>query len=256
MFALCSGALFKAKLRATALHFVFTFCIGALSASVIFFIWYPSPYTSISGGMGLWRILIIVELVLGPLMSLVIYNPAKSIKQLMVDYSLVALVQVGALAYGVHMLYDVRPVFLVFVKDRFELATVSDFGKSWSEARLLRKGWVGPTVVGVRVPETREEREELLFDAVESGKDVHLRPKFYTSLDKSALLAASKPLSDLMARLESTKYEGYNTQLSKYDAEHRWVPIVNGFNFWVAILGPSLDVEQLLPVDSWELRDK
>jgi len=245
----------KAKLKATWLHFLFTCFIALISAAVIFLLWYPSPYTAISGGIGLWKILILVELSLGPLMSLVIFNPSKSVRQLMADYSMVAVVQFGALAYGIHTLYLVRPVFMVFVKDRFELVTASDLGGSMSEAKIWRKGLSGPTLIGVRSSENAEEQQELMFDTVSSGKDVQLRPKYYAELNSAELEKATKPVSQLVTQLNAPRFSDIRAELRQMESSYRWVPVVNGLNYWLAVLDDNLVVVKFYSVDPWELKN-
>lgn len=243
----------KAKLKAAFFHFLFTLLVAVISATFIFFIWYPEPYTSISGGMALWRILISVELSLGPLMSLVIYNPRKNLRHLLLDYSIVAIFQVSALCYGIYTLYTVRPLFMVFVKDRFELVNANDLEHELPAAKLLRRGWVGPTILGVRKAESASERDELMFDTVSSGRDIHLRPKYYAMLDRVELNEAVKPINELLDSLKSPKYKELREEIAESDDSCKWIPVVNGLNYWLAVLDGELNVVKFYPIDPWEL---
>ena len=58
------------------------------------------------------------DLALGPLVSLVIYNSRKSRRELVFDYSVVAVVQIAAMVYGVYVVAESRPVYIAFLKDR------------------------------------------------------------------------------------------------------------------------------------------
>lgn len=249
----------KIKLKAAAFHFLFTSLVASFAGVLIFIVWYPSPYTTISGGFGLWVILTLVELSLGPLMSIVIYNPQKKIKELVCDYALVGLLQIAALTYGVYILYSARPLFMVFVKDRFELVTASDLTpRLQSEAEKWRANWSGPTVLGVRSSETASEQHELMFDTVLSGVGIHLRPKYYTDLDADGVLSVCKPVSSLIIAVGDSFGEEYTVELSRLAPgdDYCWVPVVNGNRYWTAILDKNLNFVKFLPIDPWELHNE
>ncbi|WP_018276445.1 hypothetical protein WKI13_07525 [Teredinibacter turnerae] len=248
----------KAKLKAAVLHFVFTVLIALCSAFLIFIVWYPTPYTAISGGFRLWVILTLVELSLGPLMSIVIYNPLKKIRELICDYALVGLVQVAALSYGVYVLYSARPLFMVFVKDRFEVVTASDLTpRLQSEAAKWRASWAGPTVLGVRSSKTASEQHELMFDTVSSGVGVHLRPKYYTDLDVDDVLSACKPVNSLITAVGHSYGVESTVKLSQLlpREDYCWLPVVNGTGYWTVILDKNLNFVKFFPIDPWELRN-
>jgi hypothetical protein len=67
----------KDRLRASAIHFCISVAIALLAALLVFFVWYPNPYREISGGRELFLILVSVDVVLGPLITLAIFDRAK-----------------------------------------------------------------------------------------------------------------------------------------------------------------------------------
>lgn len=245
----------KEKFRAASIHFLVTCLVASFSAVLIFCLWFPAPFTHIAGGVDLWGILVGVELALGPLMSLVIYSSKKSLRSLVIDYSLVGLVQFSALMFGISTLYSVRPVFMVFVKDRFELVAPVDFADGdWRVARSWRDSWVGPAILGVRTAEDNEENDELLFEAVLSGKDIHLRPKYYKRLELLDVKGAVKPISMLIEKLGDSKYEHLIVDLEKLKGKV-WLHAVSGFQYWIAVVDlKDLSIVELYPIDAWELQ--
>ena len=76
--------------------------------------WYPYPYRELSGGRELFALVVAVDVVLGPLITLVIFNPAKTRRHLVMDFTVIGLLQVAALAYGLWTVFVARPVHLVF----------------------------------------------------------------------------------------------------------------------------------------------
>ena len=245
------------KLRAVGLHFLVTLFIAIISATFIFVVWYPSPYTNIAGGFDLWKLLVGVELTLGPLMSFVVYRPDKSRRALLFDYAVVGVIQVAALLYGVSTLYSARPVFMVFVTERFELVTAVDFDKNeLKKAKDWRTSTFGPSLVGVREAENELEKDELMFDTVTSGRDIHLRPKYYTEIDVENVLRKVGELDDLKQKIQNSYLASKIPTIESYDSSYGWLPVKNGFSFWVAIVRKSdLHVTEFLPIDSYELKD-
>jgi hypothetical protein len=67
---------------------------------LVFLVWYPNPYREISGGRELFLILVTVDVILGPLITLSIFNPVKAWKVLRRDLAIVGLIQLAALGYG------------------------------------------------------------------------------------------------------------------------------------------------------------
>ena len=74
-----------------------TICFAAL---LVFGIWYPYPYREISGGRELFLLVITVDVILGPLITLAVFNRKKPRSELRRDLAIVALLQLGALGYG------------------------------------------------------------------------------------------------------------------------------------------------------------
>ena len=62
----------------------------------------------------------VCDLALGPLISLVIYNSRKARRKLIIDYTIVGVVQLAALVYGVYIVAGTRPVYVAFSTDRIE----------------------------------------------------------------------------------------------------------------------------------------
>ena len=112
--------LLVSKFKAAGVHLLVSTVIVGLAALLVFYVWYPGELSTMLGGLELFFFVVICELALGPLVSLVIFNPAKPRRELVRDYALVVVVQLAALSYGLYAVALSRPVFLVFVKDRVE----------------------------------------------------------------------------------------------------------------------------------------
>lgn len=109
-------------------HLLGSTLLVCAAAALVFLIWYPHPYDLLSGGLSLFLILAGVDVVCGPLLTLVLFNPKKPRRELFTDMALVVLVQLSALAYGLYTMHAARPLFLVHEVDRFRVITLSDYG--------------------------------------------------------------------------------------------------------------------------------
>jgi hypothetical protein len=81
--------------------------------------WYPIPYFLIDGGWQGIRLVAAVDVVLGPLITLVIYNRNKSRGKLIFDYSVIGAIQACAFAFGVWTVFSTRTTVVVFADGVF-----------------------------------------------------------------------------------------------------------------------------------------
>ncbi|MEE4299668.1 MAG: hypothetical protein V2J24_09515, partial [Pseudomonadales bacterium] len=115
----------RQKLAATAVHLLLSIaCVGALLLLVTQR-WYPEFLFATDGGWQGLRIVVLVDLVLGPLLTFVVYRRGK--KGLGLDLSLIALLQLAALCGGGWVVYAERPLVLVFNEGRFYSVTADDY---------------------------------------------------------------------------------------------------------------------------------
>jgi hypothetical protein len=115
-----------AATNAAGIHLLCSLLIAALAGGLVFGLWYPFPYRELSGGRELFLLIIAVDVVCGPLLTLVLFNPTKPRGELWRDLGLVALIQLGALGYGLWTVWQARPLFLVQEVDRFKVVAAPD----------------------------------------------------------------------------------------------------------------------------------
>lgn len=172
--------LFLSRLRAAGLHFLVSLAAAVVVAVLVLQVWFPTPFGTVSGGRELFYLVVSVDVVLGPLLTFAVFNPAKPRKWLKFDLGIIGVVQMVALAYGVHTCFLARPVAMVFEKDRFRVVTAVEVYEpdlKNASPQYQRLSWTGPVHVATR-PATEAER----FDAIalaSQGYDVGQRPSFW-----------------------------------------------------------------------------
>jgi len=138
----------KTRLAAAGLHLLMSALVISLSLSVIYFVWYPKPFYIIHSVFDAVKIVLLVDLVLGPLLTLVVFNRQKPRKVLMRDMSIILIIQISALSWGMHVTYKMRPVYFVFQGDTFFPVVKEEINSDDSNDAVARPAiWQSPKTV-------------------------------------------------------------------------------------------------------------
>lgn len=188
--------------KASLIHLTISAVIATMVLALMLLLWYPNPFFAAVGGQQVLLILLGVDVTVGPLITLTVFNTKKSRKALSFDLSVIAILQVAALIYGMSVVFQARPVFVVFSKDSFDLVTANmisneDIAKARNpDYRTLPL--TGPVYVYSEMPTGIKERNEVVMGAF-SGKDLPQFPQYYMPYDehKAAAGRAAKPLAEL-----------------------------------------------------------
>lgn len=169
---------------------------------VLLQVWYPSPYFSAAGGWQGLQLVAAVDLVLGPLITLIIYNPAKSRRELTMDIGLVVSLQIAALAFGVKAVYEQRPVAVVFLDTSFyTVPALAITSQGVSLEALENFGAELPVYVYAQRPESGPEFERFV-QAVEVDKiPPHEQVPLYEPLSESfsSVVRSSLDIREIIA---------------------------------------------------------
>ena len=76
--------------QAAGIHLGLSATIGTLVLLAMLLVWYPGAYFAAAGGEGLLLILLGVDISLGPLLTLIIFNPRKRLNLIRLDLSVIA----------------------------------------------------------------------------------------------------------------------------------------------------------------------
>jgi hypothetical protein len=248
----------REKWRAFALHFLLTLVVTAGAAALVFLFWFPAPFPRMLGGMKLFNILVLCGLGLGPLTSFIIFSSAKSRRALLFDYVVVGTLQLAAFVYGLYVLANTRPVYLVFAGDRLEVVTAAEIDDAdlarAAEPYRQRPRW-GPQLVGIQEPVDRKEREQVLFSAL-AGKDYSVLPAYYTRYENNLELIRKRslPLGALEQRHPEARalLASATAQLQTPTEKLVWLPVKHRRGFWTALLDPVTGRPiQWLPLDPY-----
>jgi hypothetical protein len=242
------------KIRAFLIHFSISASVVGAAFAVIFFAWYPAPYFEVVGAWNVVRILIVVDLILGPLLTLILFRSGKP--GLIFDLSIIAVVQISALVFGLLTIYAERPYFVVFAIDRFEVLArkdvdIADVPAEW----LAGKRWNEPLYAVASVPKTLEAQQQLLEDVLSGKPDIERRPEFWSPYAENTAVVEAKatPLTEYAAK-RADAADLVNRMLeSREDADHLvGLPVIGKQGAFIIVLEPERNMPVgLIPVDPW-----
>ncbi len=248
--------------KAASFHLLGSICVASIAALLVLWVWYPHPYDLLSGGRHLFLLLMGVDVVCGPLLTLVLFNPAKPRRELAMDMGLVVCIQLAALGYGLHTAQEARPLFLVHELDRFRVVTAGDYGDADVRGAIgrlaapLRPHLLrGPVTVGIREPKDAQEHQQVLMESVSGGRDYAQRPEFYLPYDAAyapRALARARPLPAFVKQFPATA-GAVADLLGKQGVameDALFLPVLHKQE-WVAVLDKSARILGFVPGDGF-----
>ena len=249
---------YRAALKAAGLHVFFSLLVAAVAAWVVFRVWFVHPFDELSGGRELFLLVVAVDVVCGPLLTFVLFNPQKPRRELWLDLGLVVLVQLAALGYGLVTVWQARPLYLVHEVDRFRVISGPDVeAKSLGElpANIRPQFWVGPQLVGIRPPKNADEHNKVLFESASGGRDYAERPEFYIPYNAAAAEKAglrAKPLVLFLQKQPDQLKAAQKLALDKGSDMAQWLylPVVARQD-WVAVLDKQGWIQGFLKGDGF-----
>ncbi|MFN3713589.1 MAG: hypothetical protein ACK4SX_08020 [Alcanivoracaceae bacterium] len=166
------------RLRAFLIHLLASVLVISVVLLLVFVFWYPAPLFTYEGAWLPLRILIMVDLVAGPLLTLVVYKPGK--KGLLLDMILITALQLAALGYGTHALWSQRPLAMVYAVDAWFVVGAGDIrARDIDPAIWQARPLAGPLPV---FAERISDPDYLLKVLFEGAPDMHLLPAQYRPL--------------------------------------------------------------------------
>jgi hypothetical protein len=174
------------RLKAFGLHLLGSACVLALVLGGLYLGWYRWPGWYLTNVVHVAAIVGGVDLTLGPLVTLIIANPAKPRRKLARDIAAIVAVQLVALIYGAVTLWNGRPLYYTFSNDRLEIVQASDVEPD--EIAIARKQnpdfaphwYTMPRWIWAPLPSNADESARITMAVVTgSGPDVIEMPRYF-----------------------------------------------------------------------------
>lgn len=226
---------------------VLAVCITLLVTQV----WYPAPLFSASGLAKVFFLLLLIDVIVGPVFSLLVYKENK--KTLKFDLAVIALIQACALCYGLYTVAEGRPAWIVFNKDRFELVRTNEVDERRQDEALAEyqsAPWVGPRWVKVDLSgrPTDEANQFLLEEGLTGGAySIAQSPVLYQPLNagSSELLARKNDLNNLRQYNYAHELESV---LQQYPQADGFLPLKSSQNDMVVLLNSKNEQNKIIGI--------
>lgn len=236
------------------LSHLFISCLIALFViGLVFFIWYPSPLATAVGVTHIFLMLLVIDVILGPLLGLLVYKEGK--KTLKFDLSVIILIQIAALCYGVFSIEQGRPAWLVYNVDRFELVRKNELVNmniQHAQPQFQKPSWFKPQYVATEFAKDTQQRNDEMFAEVFSDISIAQRPERYVrfSQAKTQLQQRAQPLSTLRQLNNPIRVDQL---LKQYPEATAWVPLKASAVDMVVLVNPEkAQVVKIVDLRPWK----
>lgn len=150
-------SLLVSKCKALAAHLSLSALLLGAALAVMFEYWLPAPLFHTSGGGEGLKLLVLVDMVLGPALTFVVFNAAKRRRELLLDLSLIAAIQLAGFGYGLWNIHEVRVQALAYYQGEFHPVPANLFKDQQIEADGWSRLGAGlPYLVDVREAQGEE----------------------------------------------------------------------------------------------------
>lgn len=209
----------QSKIKACVIHFLCSVLIFSLALWWMISVLYPSFHFDLNGGIYGLRIVAMVDLVLGPLLTLLVYHYAKPVREKLSDFLIIGVIQLAALIYGLHTMYEEHPKAIVVyeygnaitvTQREWEEELQNEFPKQLTEYATL----AGVPMLAYHGGESTTQYQAVDLAFLEKA-DATTRQGLQYEDDKKALRELDKQYDKLYILSAMGKYQGVFVALDK-----------------------------------------
>lgn len=236
------------RITAFGTHLAISAVIFAGLAYLVLFVWYPDLFFATDGGWQGMRIIIFVDLVLGPLLTLIVFKAGKP--GLKFDLTCIGIFQLVCLAAGTWLVFSERPIAIVYADGQFTSVNADTYIDAGMDVPdLSRFPGPSPKWLMVEIPEDINEQADLRRQMFAQQKILALATDRYKAFDQKASDFVSQPydVEKLIDRDQVSQQ--IPMWLARYGgtlADYRFYPFGSRYNY--VFLGYRANGSQLLGV--------
>ena len=228
----------KSRWVAFGIHLSISLIVLIALLSLIFFAWFPHDLI-FAGGINGLKILMGVDLILGPLLTLIVYKHGK--KGLAFDLSLIALLQFACLFAGTWLVFNERPLVQLLADDGVHLLAASDFKRYHIDTGALPGSY--PKHVLLELPEDLSILDSVKFNTeLVDNKPFTFRDDLYRSIGVIGQQHFAQRIDIIQLSMSSSELTRLNNLHNEGCA---WVPLISKHNFGYACTSFSKGIIRL-----------
>lgn len=234
---------FKSAFKAMSVHFGLSLLVAIVIALLVFTAWFPYPYRELAGGSELFMLVIAVDLVCGPLLTLVLYSPSKPRREMLTDISLIVAIQLLALCYGIWNVWQVRPLYLIHEANSFFIISRSNIDVSNLDflPTALRPQFLGTPIKVSLQEKTADKPNNINTEHKASNKERIEQSDLYAKYDGIKAYEQAYPIRNLLITQPGKKDQIEKMAISsgiKDTMQLRYTYIV-GRQAWLVVLNST-----------------
>jgi hypothetical protein len=232
-------------------HLSISLLIVLLVIGLVFFVWYPFQLTTAVGVTHIFLMLLAIDVIIGPVLGLLVYQEGK--KSLKFDLTVIILLQLSALFYGIYSIEQGRPVWLVYNVDRFELVRkneIVDQNINQAKPQFQQASWLKPQFVATEFAKNTQQGNDDMFAEVLGGISIAQRPERYVELNK-----AKKQMQQREQKLELLQQYNNKTDvekiLAKYPQATAFLPMKANAVDMTVLIDQKANVVKIVDLRPW-----
>jgi hypothetical protein len=239
-------------------HLVISAVVAAISAFWVFGLLYPEPLRTMQDVGSIFLLVLFVDAVCGPILTLLLASPLKSTRERWIDFSLVGAVQLFALFYGLHSLWVARPVVLAFEVDRLVIVTanevqIDDLAQAPDGMRQLP--WRGIIKVNTRKALNSDEFMQSMEMGM-AGVSPSMRPSWWLPWDSASdeIKNRARPVTQLIDKRpqDTTTLQAAIANAGTSAQQLRYLPLTSSkTKEWIVLLDNELRIVAYANVDGF-----
>ncbi|WP_445355861.1 hypothetical protein ACJJI5_06880 [Microbulbifer sp. EKSA008] len=176
----------KDRLQAFSIHLAISFLLFIILGAFIRWVWFPGFLFEVDGGWQGIKIIAGVDLIIGPLLTLLVFNKAKA--SLRKDLAVVGCLQLLCIVGGMWVVGDSRPLVVAYYDGSFSTVNKYSFENNnvQHEDVVGHISWLGPTWVSLELPDYAVDRELILSMWDFMGEDIATNVNLYAPYGKNS----------------------------------------------------------------------
>jgi len=216
------------RYKAAAIHLFFSALLLFTIFLLIACVWYPHKLFGLAAGVELLRLIVGVDLIMGPLAMLIIFDAKK--KLIKMDVAIILVLQISFMGYGLWSMFSARPVFIAFAQDHFYLVRANEIDENDLSAAKSEEfrhlPLLGPLHIGTLEPEDPKVKEELLFAGI-GGMGIQNLPKYFVPYQQVAAAVVKAGKSSQQLGVDNATRQRVKEYEKNVTREVLYLPMVN-----------------------------
>jgi hypothetical protein len=239
----------KFRLKAFALHLLASSATLTLILGSLYLGWYRWPGWRLADVSHVVPVMVGVDVVVGPLLTLIIARSSKPRRELARDIAMIVAVQLIALSYGTMSLWNGRPLYYAFSVNVLQLVQAYDIDApelavGRRQNPELAPYWNSlPRWIWAPLPQDSEESQKIVAAAISGGDDVISMPRYYKRWEQGlpALRSQLKKVDDVayFARSEKEKLKAHMRAAGLATDQPNSMPLTGRGHPMLAVFDPA-----------------